>query len=199
VRGAAACRCEEPPFVGARSFWASVRFPALPEWPLRARYSCEKAAYSSPVRSVSRRIPDWNGACCATGVAGARHYSQLVAWQLADGLRVLIFKFTRRPPFSTDFRQPDCRSGSGTPRDPPELAHVRQIMNAWRFDDIYWICCRMNRARFRRWHGNSERGAAISKTICSMRYAPRARWAIKLKSSRRGARAVTSFSAPTSS
>jgi four helix bundle protein len=37
-------------------------------------------------------------------VAGARHYSQLVAWQLADGLRVLIFKFTRRPPFSTDFR-----------------------------------------------------------------------------------------------
>jgi four helix bundle protein len=37
-------------------------------------------------------------------VAGARHDSQLVAWQLADGLRVLIFKFTRRPPFSADFR-----------------------------------------------------------------------------------------------
>ncbi len=35
---------------------------------------------------------------------GARHYSQLVSWQLADALRVVIFKFTQRPPFSTDFR-----------------------------------------------------------------------------------------------
>ena len=37
-------------------------------------------------------------------MAGARHYSQLVSWQLADALRVVIFKFTRRPPFLTDFR-----------------------------------------------------------------------------------------------
>ena len=35
---------------------------------------------------------------------GARHYSQLVSWQLADALRVVIFKLTRRPSFSTDFR-----------------------------------------------------------------------------------------------
>jgi transcriptional regulator len=37
-------------------------------------------------------------------MAGARHYSRLVSWQLADALRVVIFRFTRRPPSSTDFR-----------------------------------------------------------------------------------------------
>ena len=37
-------------------------------------------------------------------MAGARHYSELVSWQLADALRVVIFKFTRWPPFATDFR-----------------------------------------------------------------------------------------------
>jgi four helix bundle protein len=37
-------------------------------------------------------------------VAGARHFSQLVSWQLADALRVLTLKFTRRPLFLTDFK-----------------------------------------------------------------------------------------------
>lgn len=37
-------------------------------------------------------------------MAGARHYSQLVSWQLADALRVVTFRFTRRPPFRTDFK-----------------------------------------------------------------------------------------------
>jgi four helix bundle protein len=37
-------------------------------------------------------------------MAGARHYSQLVSWQLADALRIATFTFTRRPPFSTDFK-----------------------------------------------------------------------------------------------
>jgi len=37
-------------------------------------------------------------------MAGARHYSQLVSWQLADALRVVTFRFTRRPPFLTDFK-----------------------------------------------------------------------------------------------
>jgi len=37
-------------------------------------------------------------------MAGARHYSQLVSWQLADALRIVTFKCTRRPPFATDFK-----------------------------------------------------------------------------------------------
>lgn len=37
-------------------------------------------------------------------VAGARHYSQLIAWQLADATRMVVFKFTRRAPFSTDYK-----------------------------------------------------------------------------------------------
>ncbi|MBI4264257.1 MAG: four helix bundle protein [Acidobacteria bacterium] len=37
-------------------------------------------------------------------VAGARHYSDLVSWQLADALRVEVFTLTRRPPFSRDFK-----------------------------------------------------------------------------------------------
>src|SRR5687767_13340562 len=37
-------------------------------------------------------------------MAGARHYSQLVSWQLADALRVVTFKITRRAPFFTDFK-----------------------------------------------------------------------------------------------
>ena len=37
-------------------------------------------------------------------MAGARHYSQLVSWQLADALRSRHFQITRRPPFFTDFK-----------------------------------------------------------------------------------------------
>ena len=37
-------------------------------------------------------------------MAGARHYSQLVAWQLADAVRIVVFRFTRRRPFLTDFK-----------------------------------------------------------------------------------------------
>ena len=37
-------------------------------------------------------------------VAGARHFSQLVSWQLADALRVETFKLTRRLPFARDFK-----------------------------------------------------------------------------------------------
>jgi four helix bundle protein len=40
----------------------------------------------------------------AAAVGGARHYSQLVCWQLADAARIVIFKFTRRRPFSADFK-----------------------------------------------------------------------------------------------
>jgi four helix bundle protein len=35
---------------------------------------------------------------------GARHFSQLAVWQLADALRNVILTFTRRPPFGTDFK-----------------------------------------------------------------------------------------------
>jgi|SRR5688572_8232919 four helix bundle protein len=38
-------------------------------------------------------------------MAGARHYSQLVCWQLADATRVVVFGFTQRKPFLTDFKQ----------------------------------------------------------------------------------------------
>ena len=37
-------------------------------------------------------------------MAGARHYSQLVSWQLADALRVVTFRSTRRAPFLNDFK-----------------------------------------------------------------------------------------------
>lgn len=37
-------------------------------------------------------------------MAGARHFSQLVCWQLADGLRSELFKVTCRPSFSRDLK-----------------------------------------------------------------------------------------------
>jgi four helix bundle protein len=37
-------------------------------------------------------------------MAGARHYKELVAWQLADQIRVETFKLTRRGEFARDFR-----------------------------------------------------------------------------------------------
>ena len=37
-------------------------------------------------------------------MAGARHFTELVSWQLADALRILILTFTCRPPFSRDFK-----------------------------------------------------------------------------------------------
>jgi four helix bundle protein len=37
-------------------------------------------------------------------MAGARHFTQLVCWQLADELRGEIFKLTRREPFARDLR-----------------------------------------------------------------------------------------------
>jgi four helix bundle protein len=37
-------------------------------------------------------------------MAGARHYKELVAWQLADQIRVETFKLTRRGQFGRDFR-----------------------------------------------------------------------------------------------
>jgi four helix bundle protein len=37
-------------------------------------------------------------------MAGARHYSELVAWQLADELRQLVFALTNRPGFARDLK-----------------------------------------------------------------------------------------------
>lgn len=37
-------------------------------------------------------------------MAGARHFSELVCWQLADALRVQVLKITRRAPFTHDFK-----------------------------------------------------------------------------------------------
>ena len=37
-------------------------------------------------------------------MAGARHYTQLVCWQLADELRRKVFTFTRRDSFVRDLR-----------------------------------------------------------------------------------------------
>jgi four helix bundle protein len=37
-------------------------------------------------------------------VAGARHFTDLVVWQLADQLRVHVFRVTARPPLRTDFK-----------------------------------------------------------------------------------------------
>jgi hypothetical protein len=38
-------------------------------------------------------------------VAVARHYSQLICWQLADSLRVQIYKVTSRAPCKNDFKR----------------------------------------------------------------------------------------------
>lgn len=37
-------------------------------------------------------------------MAGARHFSELISWQLADALRVETFKLTQRKPFARDFK-----------------------------------------------------------------------------------------------
>jgi hypothetical protein len=37
-------------------------------------------------------------------MAGARHYKELIAWQLADQIRVETFKLTRHGQFARDFR-----------------------------------------------------------------------------------------------
>ncbi|HEY1308023.1 MAG TPA: four helix bundle protein [Vicinamibacterales bacterium] len=37
-------------------------------------------------------------------MAGARHYSQLRVWKLADTLRAEVFEFTARPKFARDFK-----------------------------------------------------------------------------------------------
>jgi len=37
-------------------------------------------------------------------VSGARHYSELIVWQLADEIRVNVFELTCRPGFKQDFR-----------------------------------------------------------------------------------------------
>jgi four helix bundle protein len=37
-------------------------------------------------------------------MAGARHYKELIAWQLADQIRVETSKLTRRDPFGRDFK-----------------------------------------------------------------------------------------------
>jgi four helix bundle protein len=34
----------------------------------------------------------------------ARHYTELIVWQLADGIRNETYALTRRPPFARDFR-----------------------------------------------------------------------------------------------
>jgi four helix bundle protein len=37
-------------------------------------------------------------------MAGARHYKELIAWQLADEIRIETFKLTRRELFARDFK-----------------------------------------------------------------------------------------------
>jgi hypothetical protein len=39
-----------------------------------------------------------------TGMAGARHFSQLITWQLADALRVEVLRHTRQEPWAKDWK-----------------------------------------------------------------------------------------------
>lgn len=34
----------------------------------------------------------------------ARHYSELIVWQLAEEIRIIVFRFTEKPRFNTDFK-----------------------------------------------------------------------------------------------
>ena len=48
-------------------------------------------------------------------MAGARHYSELIVWQLGDAIRRQLYPLTRRTPFSNDCRlrrQVDDAAGS---------------------------------------------------------------------------------------
>src|SRR6185503_3492013 len=37
-------------------------------------------------------------------MAPARHYSELIVWQLAEQIRIEVFKLTTKPGFATDFK-----------------------------------------------------------------------------------------------
>ena len=66
-------------------------------------------------------------------MGGARHYTELIAWQLADEIRRLVFPLTRRADYRADFRlraqtdddtdatdtDADTGTGTGTGTDGP--------------------------------------------------------------------------------
>jgi four helix bundle protein len=37
-------------------------------------------------------------------MSGARHYSQLIVWKLAEEIRVVVFRLTAKPRFAADYR-----------------------------------------------------------------------------------------------
>src|SRR5687768_6705883 len=46
-------------------------------------------------------------------MVGAKHFSELISWQLADQLRVEVFKFTGRPGFVRDLKLHSQTEGRG--------------------------------------------------------------------------------------
>ena len=55
---------------------------------------------SAGIGGVSRRQRN----CVTNGVAGARHFRELVCWQLARELKVALYRFAERPEVRSDFR-----------------------------------------------------------------------------------------------
>jgi len=93
VRGAIASRSQALSLVGVMAGIANVRAVG------RGRICRIVAASGQTFREISGTVPARNAR-----MAIARHYSQLIVWQLADALRTVIFRFTRRPPFLNDFK-----------------------------------------------------------------------------------------------
>jgi hypothetical protein len=56
-------------------------------------------------------------------MAGAKHFSQLTVWQLADALRVEVLKLTRAPSCASDWKyrsqveEPSTLSAATSPKD----------------------------------------------------------------------------------
>jgi len=49
-------------------------------------------------------VRGWNAACSTASVAIARHFTELIVWQLADRLRAEVFQLTKRRPFHSDLK-----------------------------------------------------------------------------------------------
>ena len=47
---------------------------------------------------------EWQSVCTFAGVAGARHFRELVCWQLARRLKLALYRFIERPEVKSDFK-----------------------------------------------------------------------------------------------
>ena len=85
--------------VGARRYRVSVQ-----NLPFSTSRLLACSAASSPVFLETLGNTDGNRACIVRGMRGARHFSELTVWKLADELRVETLKLTGRPEFARNLK-----------------------------------------------------------------------------------------------